>query len=366
METQTRARPELRPVCTSREQHPAYPRTTPLSATGPLFSASLSLPSPMYPASPGYDYAMRAHERALVDRLDRPDPRGTRESQQSPTTARSLSPISGQTMSARRVTVASLPLPRAPAPSPRSPGLAQYPGPQTIAAQNKEILLRGLPDGLPRSPLEPASATDDRRQSLPPWFPRARRSSQQVREELQSWGHVYFGSSSYADCFVSAVSLRRHSDSSSADEGAAAKETPAGGKNRVTIRARVRPCALDRKPFLLRRTFDMDELRATIPELPPVSAGARRPSAELPSRSPLPASRRRSSMAGSAKRGLDLDRSHVQSTNTVPIRKSLLRSLQSFRSRLLTASHRPQVCTRVPACSGSPALLGPHPEGRYN
>jgi hypothetical protein len=337
MEAQTRARPELRPVCTSREQNSAYPKTTPLSATGPVFSPSVSLPSPMYPATPGYDHAMRAHERALVDRLDRPDPRGRRESQQSPATARSLSPISEQTMSARRVSVASLPLPRAPAPSPRSPGLAQYPGPQTIAvqtiaAQTREMILRGLPDGLPRSPLEPASATNDRRQSLPLWFPSARRSSQQVREDLQSWGHVYFGSSSIADCFVSAVSLRRHSDSSSADEGAAAKETSADGKNRVTIRARVRPCALDRKPFLLRRTFSMDELRATIPELPPASAGPRRPSAEPPSRSPLPTGRLRSSMAASGKRGLGLDRSHVQSTNTVPIRKSLLGSLQASRS----------------------------------
>ncbi|KAK4100720.1 hypothetical protein N658DRAFT_427065 [Parathielavia hyrcaniae] len=342
METQTRSRPELRPVCTSREQHSAYPRTTPQSATGPLFSATLSLPSPMYPASPGYDYVMRAHERALVDRLDRPDQRGRRESlhQPSPTTARSLSPISEQTMSARRVSVASLPLPRARAPSPRSPGFAQYPGPQTIAAQSREILLRGLPDGLPRSPPDPSSATDDRRQSMPvPWSPGARRSSQQVRDELQSWGHVYYGKSSIADCFVSAVALRRHSDSSSADEGAAAKGSPPRGKNRVTIRARVRPCALDRKPFLLRRTFDMDELRATIPELPSAPAGSRRPSAELSSRSPLPASRRRSSLALGAKHGLNLDRSHVQSTNTVPIHIKFARAFLPVLAALLYSGH---------------------------
>jgi hypothetical protein len=92
---------------------------------------------------------------------------------------------------------------------------------------------------------------------------------------------------------------------------------------KVTIRARVRPCALDRKHFVLQRTFDMDELRAIIPEQLPASAGGQRLSNELASRSPLPASRRRSSMADSAKPGLDLvrRRSHVQNTNTVPIRK---------------------------------------------
>ncbi|KAK4041577.1 hypothetical protein C8A01DRAFT_34418 [Parachaetomium inaequale] len=323
METQTRSRPELRPVWTGRgDQHPAYPRTTPHSATspGPLYSASLSLPSPLYPASPGYDHTMRAHERALVDRLDRLDQRGRRGSQQSPITARSLSPIAEQTPSTRRVSVASLPLPSAPAPSPRSPSLMQYPGPQTIAAQTREILLEGVPDGLPRPPPASAGAVDDRRQSLPFSVPSERRNSQEIRDELRDWGHVYFGNGPIADCFVSAVALRRHSDSSSAVEDAAAKETPPGGGNRVTIRTRVRPCALDRKPFLLTRTFDMDGIRATIPELSPVSAGPRRPSNDHHiSRTPLPTRRRRSSMAAGAKHGLDLDRSHVQNTNTVPI-----------------------------------------------
>jgi hypothetical protein len=324
METQTRSRPDLRPVWTGSDQNPAYPRTNPHSATSPLYSASLSLPSPMYPESPGYDHSMRAHERALVDRLDRLDQRGRRDSQQSPTTAGSLSPISEQTLRARRASAASLPLPRAPAPSPRSPSFMQYPRAQTLAAQTREILLGGMPDGLPRPPAASAGAVDDRRQSLPAWPPRARRSSQQVRDDLQDWGRVYFGKVDIAECFVSAIAIRRHSDSSSTDESAAAKDEPTGeGGNQVTIRARVRPCALDRKPFVLQRTFDMDELRAIIPEQSPASAGGRRLSNERASRSPLPASRRRSSMAAGAKPGLDPvgRRSHVQNTNTVPIRK---------------------------------------------
>lgn len=319
METQTRSRPDLRPVLTGRDQHPAYPRASPYSATSPLYSASLSLPSPMYPASPGYDYSMKAHERALVDRLDRLDQRGRRESQQSPTTARSLSPISEQTLSARRASVASLPLPRAPVPSPRSPGFMQYPGSHTLAAQTRSILLDGMPDGLPRPPPED-SPIADRRQSLPPWSAGARRSSQQMREELQDWGGVYFGNVPISDCFVAAVALRRTSEGSPADEGVPAKGRPFGRGNQITIRARVRPCARDQKAFLLKRTFDMDGLRATIPEITPVSAKARRSSIEPTSRSPLPATRRRSSAAASPRHGPDFDRSHVQDTNTVPIR----------------------------------------------
>ena len=329
METQTRSlrsRPELRPVWTGRGQHAAYLGSTPDSATSPaLFSASLALPSPMYPASPGYDHTMRAHERALVDRLDR------RGSQLSPATARSLSPISEQALAARRASAASLPLPRARVPSPPSPALAPHPGPQTLAAQTRSILLSGVPDGLPRVPLE-TSPLADRRPSLPPWSAGARRGSQQLRDDLRDWGHVYFGNVSISDCFVSAVALRRASDPSADDTPARGRLL--GGRNRITIRARVRPCALDRKPFLLRRTFDMDELRATIPEMSPASAGPRSSPIERASRSPLPASRRRSSGAASAKHGPDLDRSHVQSTNTVPIRKPAPVVSSPIRNRL--------------------------------
>ncbi|RYP54494.1 hypothetical protein DL768_000696 [Monosporascus sp. mg162] len=43
---------------------------------------------------------------------------------------------------------------------------------------------------------------------------------------------------------------------------------------RQTVRAVVRPRALERQPFLIQRTFDMGELRATIPDLPARSEGA--------------------------------------------------------------------------------------------
>ncbi|AEO69991.1 9302b175-5bc5-44b2-9144-4febcefeff90 [Thermothielavioides terrestris] len=349
METQTRSRPELRPVWTGRELHPTHPRPSPLSATSPLYSASLHLPSPMYPASPSYDQAMRAHERALVDRLDRLDQRGKRESQPSPTTARSLSSVSERTLSARRPSAASLPIPRAPEPSPRSPGFPQYPRRQTLVAEARSILLSGLPDGLPdglpRTPTDTASTLADRRQSLPPSFHSQRRRSQQLLQELRDWGRVYFcnADARVADCFVAAVALRRPSDSSSPDDEALAvkDELTTKRRHRVTIRARVRPCALHQKPFLIRRTFDMDELRATIPEPLRLSSAPRRPSAELPSRGTLPTNQRGTSAATSAEQDLDLEaaKSPVRSINTLPIHLKYARAFFPVLAALLYSGH---------------------------
>ncbi|KAK3309521.1 uncharacterized protein B0T15DRAFT_5142 [Chaetomium strumarium] len=336
METQTRSRPELRPVWTGREQHAGYARASPYLATSPLYSASSSVPSPLYPPSPGYDQSMRAHERALVDRLDH---RGRRESQESLTTIRSLSPISEQILRARRASVASLPQSRPAAPSPRSPRRMQFARRQTLVAEARSILLSGTPDGLPRPPPKPAGTLTDRRQSLPSSFLSARRNSQQLRQELLDWGRVYLGNARVADCFVAAVALRRPSDSSSADEAVAVKDKPAEGSSRVTIRARVRPCALDRKPFLIRRTFDMDELRATIPEPSTVTPRTARPTAERNGQSPLPASQRRSSMAASIEHGLHLGRSPLQSTNTVPIHLKYARAFLPVVAAFLYSGH---------------------------
>ncbi|KAL2139102.1 hypothetical protein VTI28DRAFT_5753 [Corynascus sepedonium] len=326
METRARYLPELRPVLTGRsDQDPASPRTLPHSATSPLYSASLTLPSPMYSGSPSYDYS-GAHERALVDRpdwLDRLDRNMRRRSQQSPTTAHSLSPISEQrSKSTRRASTASLPLPHASAPSPRSPGFIHSPGKQTIAAQTREILLKGVSDKSSHKLPASASPSVDCRRSLTPLLADRRRNSQEVRDVLRSWGHIYLDHAPIADCLVTAVGLRRHSDSSPIDEATAAKEVSPGGGTKVTIRALVKPCAPHRKPFLLRREFDMDGLRATIPEPSPVSAGSRPSFTELTSRCPLPTSRRRSFGGASARHGLDMSRSHVRSSaNAMPIHK---------------------------------------------
>lgn len=323
MEAHTRQRPGLRPLWTGREQHRAYTRPSPSSVRSPLYSSALreGFFSPLYPASPNNEQTTRGQEPAVAERLGQ---HGGFDPRDSPaTTPRSLSPISEHTLSARRGSVASLPLPSAPAPSPRSPGFATlYPMMQTLVAETRSILLDGLPDGLPRPQPRSADTATERRQSLPSSFPAARRSSQQLQQELQAWGHVYFGNGSQADCFVCAVALRRPSSNSPTDGSPAAGGGPADGKNKITYCALVRPRILGRKAFKLSRTFDVDELRATVPELSPLSACGRRNSIEPSSRSSVPARRRRSTIAAGVDHGLGLDRWPARTRNTFPIRMS--------------------------------------------
>lgn len=324
METQNRHRPNLPPVWADRDEQPDHhlapyaARSSPLSS--PVFRTD-GLPSAMYPSS-GYDRSMRQHERAMVDSLDQ---RGRQfESQRSPNLARSLSCIVEQGMDSRRASIISLPPPRAPAPSPETPFMLQYPRRQTLAAETRSILLSGIPDGLPRA----AVTIDERRPSLPFLSQAPRRNSQAVRQELQAWGHVFLLNGSEAQCFVSALALRRASESSSpADENCQQlkeKEKPLEQRRQITVRVRVRPCALDRKPFLLTRTFDMDLLRATIPKPEPVFEAPRRLSVDWGNRrGSLATSNPRSSVAflSRGERSPRLDGTHLRSTNTVPIRK---------------------------------------------
>lgn len=408
METQTRPRPELPPVWTGRDDQPlVYPRAMPQSAISPLFSASASLPSPIYPASsPGHD-AMRAHERALVDRLDRADFHGRRESQSlSPTAVRSLSPISEQKATShgdatRRVSIASL---TQPTPSPQTPSFIIQPhvAPQTIAAQTREILMEGMPDNTPvqstpprlplslplpllRPPSPVSASTVDghgRRPSLPPLSPASpRRSSAEVRQQLHSWGRLYFGNSSTADCLVTAVSLRRYSDSASPLNEKASlpgeRETGEGSKDltlnlessspaptppspfttrqgKVAYRVLVRPFESNRRPFFVRREFDMDGLRSTIPDPDLPSAAVSTPASTLTSAPVTMAVPTSVSSAGPRRHS----HSHLHPRNSQ--QPSLLPSLPSFHPppspnstrKLLPASRR-----RPSAVAGSVAAV---------
>ena len=322
METQARHRPpNLNPVWFERDSHSRYARNMPYSTHSAVFSPSVrspSMPSPMYPRSPGYDHSMRRHEQALVERLDQRGRPRPLEVQDNRNTLHSLSPIAEANWDRRRSSFASVPSPRAPAPTPVSPQPPlhlQPPRPQTLAAETRSVLLSGLP------PIRPLSATAERRPSLPPSLASPRRNSLQTREGLQAWGHVFFGNPTDASCFVTAMALRRSSESSSTDETMDDLTSPAKspvGHNRVIIRARVRPRELTRKPFLLKREFDMDGLRATVPEPLPNSA-ARRLSGDHSKLNGLNKSRRRSSTASL----LESELSPVRTTNTVPIRKFL-------------------------------------------
>ncbi|KAK0734810.1 hypothetical protein B0T26DRAFT_82054 [Lasiosphaeria miniovina] len=331
METQTRWRPNIRPLNTERGP-PSPPGL--YSSRSSIYSASMRSPnmlSPMYPSSPGYDQAMRRHERAMLESLDQRGRSGQAgqpsqlESQnlQSVAQNRSLFPIAEQNL--RRASLASPP-PRPSASSPRSPGRLMHRPRQTLAAETRSILLSGIPD---------PQTLAERRQSLPPSFPVGRRGSRHVRQELQAWGHVYFGNGSEASCFVAAVALRRPSEASSGDDG----PTRSREHRRVTIRARVRPRALDRKPFLLQRTFDMDELRATVPEPSPTAASPRQLSADLGSRDAQLRARRRSSTSDPADPSAELNKSPVRSTNTVPIHLRYARAYFPVLAALIYSGH---------------------------
>lgn len=184
-------------------------------------------------------------------------------------------------------------------------------------------------------------AHSERRRSLPnsPLSAR-RRHSHSVREQLLVWGHVYYGNAVSADCFVVAVALRRPSETPSIgkenDKPEKTDEKPEKTSNRVTIRARVRPRDIERKPFILQRSFDLDEIRSTIPDPPATPASARRESVSVellpPSAAVTPRSadfRQRTSSTssqgetlGDAKDGKEsINRKLIRGANALPMRK---------------------------------------------
>jgi len=95
-----------------------------------------------------------------------------------------------------------------------------------------------------------------------------------IHNRLRDWGSVYLGNTETADAFVNAVSLRRPSLVLTGEESHALQP---GSSNLVTIRARVAPRAKERKPFLIQRQFDIEDLRTSIPASRNRSAGASPP-----------------------------------------------------------------------------------------
>jgi hypothetical protein len=85
---------------------------------------------------------------------------------------------------------------------------------------------------------------------------------QYTHDHLRDWGYAYLGNGATADAFVNAVGLRRPSLELVKQEEVEAKSV---FSDLVTIRARVVPKGKERKPFLIQRQFDIDELRKSIP-----------------------------------------------------------------------------------------------------
>jgi len=83
-----------------------------------------------------------------------------------------------------------------------------------------------------------------------------------THERLRDWGLAYLGNELTADALVNAVGLKRPCLALAQEE-----QYQLRLNGLVTIRARITPRAKERKPFLIQRQFDIDELRASIPEV---------------------------------------------------------------------------------------------------
>lgn len=288
MDTQTRSRPSLEvrtdytDILADGLTHDAF-RThrTPLPVPSPL--TAKPLPSPMQPSTPlGFDVGMRHHERAMVESLDGRGRQGSLCGDR-PAGAH-LSPIAEQSMAARvgSLTMASPSYAksssRLPSTAPNTPSNAQ---PQQ--QQNQGGLQRLMVDetrsmllsGMTVSQANHVGTVANRRLSAPnDVLQKSRRQSLALIQPdmLQAWGHVYFNEPAKADVFVASTALRRPSCAAPADGGSSSDG------NCVVIRARIRPRNKDRKPFLIARSFDLGQLRTTLPSTPSTPISGRRQS----------------------------------------------------------------------------------------
>ena len=316
--TEAPRRPNLEPLWTQYNNYNinAVPRielgATPSPAgLSPSPMSPRTLPSPMYPRSSYDGSSMRTQDRALVDSLNHRSRHPSLASPATPASPMTLVPIKEQLPLAsmlENVTIENgngptatlppiqwnhgLPSPTSPSlslPSP-SPRLREIPAPPASARQKLyhrpasvaaargggQPHLRPQPQHLPR----PGLAAVDRRASAPavPQLASGRggaasASAIEARNRLRAWGHMYYGNAESAHAFVIARSLGRAKNG-----GADYRDRPL--PSRQTIRAIIRPRAPERQSFLIQRNFDMDQLRATIPDpppLPPPSSSANDP-----------------------------------------------------------------------------------------
>jgi hypothetical protein len=145
---------------------------------------------------------------------------------------------------------------------------------------------------------------------------------QYIHDHLRDWGYAYLGDSETADAFVNAVSLRRPSLELT-------DELQVRSTDSVMIRARVLPKAKERKPFLIQRKFNIDELRSRIPkrhvtrdiDLGPIPLRPRR-SCRIRRSSAWQARAHEKDTSGGCRTPI-AERHTPLGTGTVPIRKSL-------------------------------------------
>lgn len=225
-----------------------------------------------------------------------------------------LSPVRGRERRRQGCLVLEVPRSKYSLPAPLSlptPRTASTPAAPSLVTRKgaRSLLLSGLPEAeaarlsrsLDRRELAPFVATESPSTIHPEII--------QLREHLLSLGPVYLGNASAADVLVQAVALRRNSLPTSPSDGSPAIKTEPASEdvemtddikplqpsslkfdNKIHVRARVRPRQPDRRPFVLQRKFNLDELRATIPNPDSSSSSPQRRSSIADLGSPYSAS----------------------------------------------------------------------------
>ncbi|XXH06077.1 Type 2 glycosyltransferase [Hypoxylon texense] len=320
-------------------------RPIPLSAglsPSAMSPRTLPSPNPIHPAS--YDGSMQRQDRALVDSFD--------QRAKHVVTNAPLTPIDEYTPSplvARLEKISILPpmsLAHG-ATAPASPGLSPR--------RDSQRFIEAPVSGRTSLPVTPARSPNYLSvNDMSP--PSSRRSSVlELRDQLRTWGHVYYGNAKSADAFIIARSLRRTNGTSAdttkdLDYRQGPPNTPASPSppKRLTVRAIVRPRALDRPSFLIQRNFDVEQLRATVPEPPRYSnAAAHSPTSPLAHGHHLAAAQTRSRRSSSVQSStllrsgagsIDLD-GLMRDAKAVPIHLKYARVYLPVIAALLSSGH---------------------------
>ncbi|KAH7156362.1 hypothetical protein EDB81DRAFT_840500 [Dactylonectria macrodidyma] len=259
---ESRPRPPIQPIRTTGPGHSYQAVQARMAFKSPTWMSTplspLSRPSPMYPDSD--DDRMREHDKAAVDRLE---PRSRKSSSGEPSPRNvSLKPISDLALP----TPLSLDARRSPLSGPITSPLTPSPGHRrmTIAEETQKFLLRE-----PRTERNgPPPLAIERRGSAPSTAILSRNIQlQRQLGHLGRRGSIDSRHGREPELYVMPVELRRLSTiATPARDGALPSPYPVDG--RLTTRVVIH--SPNKKPLVLTRTFDLDELRATIPNPRPV------------------------------------------------------------------------------------------------
>lgn len=227
-------------------------------------------------------------------------------------------------------------------PSPGSPHLPYPSRSDSIPRSEPLVVCDGLPTPEPAREHSPV-----KRPSVPSTPTSQKLSSTEFRDQLRAWGHVYYGNAKTADAFVVARSMRHHS---SPLVGTGNDSPKLRGTNRLTVRAIIHPRITRRQSFLIQRSFDIDELRSTVPDPSPMPARVERTPTSASPRTPSFASlrgRRSSSIKTSAvlsgrdyRSSVSLDfESLMRDAKAVPIHQKYARAYLPVLAALLVSGH---------------------------